>query len=122
MRISSSDSLSVRRAVAQFALSGFAAVVLLGAAAAVVLRHVAEEEALREARARTVLAGSGIVAPAVDQRVIGGDPQALARLDRIVRTRVLGADVARVKIWTPSGKVVYSDDQRWAREHGFDRS
>lgn len=112
MRITSSDSLSVRRAVAQFALSGFAAVVLLGVAAAVVLRHVAEEEALREARARTVLAGSGIVAPAVNQRVIGGDPQALARLDRIVRTRVLGADVARVKIWTPSGKVVYSDDRR----------
>jgi signal transduction histidine kinase len=44
--------------------------------------------------------------------VTGGDPVALRRLDRAVRARVLVDPVVRIKIWTPSGRIVYSDERR----------
>ncbi len=40
-----------------------------------------------------------------------GTPVAIARLDRIVRRRVLNASVARVKVWNAEGKILYSDDR-----------
>ena len=38
-----------------------------------------------------------------------GDPVALARLDDLVRTDVLDDSLVRVKIWTPDGRIIYSD-------------
>ena len=58
------------------------------------------------------LAGAGVVAPAITEGVLRGDPAAIARLDRIVRTRVKRGPVVRVKVWTPEGRIVYSDDHR----------
>ena len=37
---------------------------------------------------------------------------AIDRLDRIVRSRVLTPDVARVKVWNAEGKILYSDEER----------
>ena len=33
-----------------------------------------------------------------------------AALDSVVRSRVLGSDIVRVKIWSPDGRVLYSDE------------
>jgi two-component system, NarL family, sensor kinase len=96
-------------AVAQFALSGLAAVALLGFLAVAVLRRNGINEAIREAKDVTRLAGEGIVAPAVTPGVLRGDPRALRRLDRVVRARILHDPVVRVKLWDASGKVLYSD-------------
>jgi two-component system NarL family sensor kinase len=105
------ERTSVAGAVAQFALSGFLAVVVIAIAATFVLRHVARDEAVREARDVTEVAGRGIVQPAVDS-VAAADPAALRRLDRVVRARVLRGDVVRVKLWRPDGTIIYSDDRR----------
>jgi signal transduction histidine kinase len=43
---------------------------------------------------------------------VAGRPASIAALDKIVKQRVLGSDVVRVKIWTPSGRIVYSDEPR----------
>lgn len=73
-------------------------------------RRAAEAEALRDARALTELLAVAVVAPAVDDGVLRGDPAALRRLDDLVRAQVLVEPVVRVKVWTSQGRVAYSDE------------
>jgi two-component system, NarL family, sensor kinase len=98
-----------RAAVAQFALSSLALLVLVAAIGAVTLRHLATNEALSDARAVTVAFSHGVLRREVTPGVLDGDPAALAELDRTVRETVLGRPIVRVKVWTPQGEIVYSD-------------
>src|SRR5947208_3614682 len=101
-----------RAPVVQFALSGLLATLLIGLVAVAVLRRIGNAEAIRSAKQVTRLAGEGIVAPNLTPGVLAGDPAALRRLDRVVRARVLRDGVVRVKLWTPDGRIVYSDEPR----------
>ena len=98
-----------RAAVATFALSGLVTVVLLGVVGVELLRRTGTDEATRDAKRVTSLAGRGIVQPAITRGLLRGDPRAIARVDRVVRERVLGDAAVRVKIWTRDGRIVYSD-------------
>jgi two-component system, NarL family, sensor kinase len=102
----------VRRPVAQFALAGLVVLAVFGAAALLALRSLANDEALRDARQFAVLAGQGIVEPAIERGLLDGDAAAIDGVDRIVNERVLGERVVRVKLWDRSGRVVYSDEPR----------
>jgi signal transduction histidine kinase len=84
----------------------------MGVLLAVHLRDVGVDEGARQAEQQARLAGRGVVAPAVTRAVLDGDRRALERLDRIVRARVLGDSVVRVKLWTRDGRIVYSDERR----------
>ena len=97
------------RGVAQFALSGIAALVLLGFAGVYLLRHTGQAEAIRNAKQVTAVAGHGIVEPNITAGLERGEPAAIARLDRVVRRGVLDDRVVRVKIWRADGKILYSD-------------
>jgi signal transduction histidine kinase len=100
----------VNRAVAQFAASALAAVVLLGAAGVELMRRVGTNEAIRDAKQVTALAGRGIVAPNLTPALEHGDPQAIERMDRIVEKRIRKEErLVRVKIWTRDGYIIYSD-------------
>ena len=81
------DRGAIVRPVVTFALSGLAVLVLVAVAGAVALRSLSTSEAVRDARRLATLTRGGIVEPALTTAVVRGDPQALARLDRIVRTR-----------------------------------
>ena len=94
------------------ALAGVASVAVIGVILAVHLRSVGISEARHETEQQVRLAGAGVVAPAITEGVLRGDPAAIARLDRIVRTRVKRGPVVRVKVWTPEGRIVYSDDHQ----------
>jgi signal transduction histidine kinase len=98
-----------RVALAQFALSSLAMLVVVGTLGAVTLRHVATGEALRDARALTVALSRGVIGDRITPEVLAGDRTAIAALDRAVRERVLGDPIVRVKIWTPDGRIIYSD-------------
>jgi two-component system, NarL family, sensor kinase len=103
---------TVARAVATFALSGLAAIALLGGALALVLRNAGTAEAIREARHVSNVVGHGIVEPVLRDSLLQEDPRALAALDRVVGTRVLDSNILRVKIWDATGRIVYSDKRR----------
>jgi two-component system, NarL family, sensor kinase len=103
---------SGRSAVAQFALSGLLIVALLGVVGVELLRHAGASEAMRNAKDTTRLAGTGVAEPNLTPGVLRGDPAALARFDRIMRASVIKAPIVRVKIWTRTGRVVYSDEPR----------
>jgi two-component system, NarL family, sensor kinase len=104
--------MSFRAPVVQFALSGLLATVVIGLVAVALLRRIGNAEAIRSAKQVTRLAGEGIVEPNLTPGVLAGDPAALRRLDRVVRARVLRDGVVRVKLWTPDGRIVYSDEPR----------
>jgi two-component system, NarL family, sensor kinase len=103
---------SGRSAVLQFALSGLAIVVLLGLAGVELLRHAGNTQALKDAKNNTQIAARGVVEPNLTPGVMRGDPAALGRFDRIIRSSVLQPPIVRVKIWTETGRIVYSDEAR----------
>lgn len=98
--------------VLRFAVSGLAALILLGTAGVYVLRHTGRSEAIRNATEVAQVAGRGAVEPALTPALMHGDPRAIAGVDRVVHRGVLQGDVVRVKVWTPSGRIVYSDEHR----------
>jgi two-component system NarL family sensor kinase len=100
---------SRRVALATFALSGMALLIVIGTIGAVALRHVARDEALRDARTLTVALGRGVIRDRITSDVLVGEPAALRALDQAVQTRVLGDAIIRLKIWTTDGRIVYSD-------------
>jgi two-component system NarL family sensor kinase len=96
----------------QFAASGLAATVVIGLLTVLASRQIGTDEAIRDAKQLSRLAGEGIVEPVLDRGVVDGDPASLKRLDRLVRTRVLRDGIVRVKVWTADGRIVYSDEPR----------
>ncbi len=102
----------ILRPVTIFALSGLVVLALVAIAGAYALRSLSTSQAVRDARRVTAITGHGIVQPALTTAVVRGDPRAIARLDRIIRRRVLAPDVARIKIWNAEGKILYSDEPR----------
>jgi two-component system, NarL family, sensor kinase len=103
---------SVAGAVGRFALAGALALAVVGVISFFVLRDVGTSEALSQARDLTRLVGKGIVEPNVGNGLIEGREHALRRFDGIVRSRVLEDPIVRVKLWTGSGRLVYSDEPR----------
>jgi two-component system, NarL family, sensor kinase len=114
-----------RLALTQFALCSVAVLIAVGTIGALALRHVARDEALRDARALTAALSRGVVEPAMTPAVVDGDPAAMRRLDRIVRERVLSpnptkpedSSIVRIKIWDADGRIVYSDKHELIDRH-----
>ena len=103
--------------VTHFALTGAVALVVVALVGAAVLRKMGTAEAIRDAQQITRLAGEGIVGPYLTDGVLAGRPAELARLDSAVREHVLSGPVVRVTIWTPAGRIVYSDETRLMGNH-----
>ena len=104
--------LSVGAAVFRFMVTSLVALVALAVAGLYLQRHLGENEAVRHARENADLIARGIVEPVLtDESLVAGTPD-YARLDAVVRKRVLDDKVVRVKIWSPEGRVLYSDERR----------
>ncbi len=107
----------LRSPVVQFALAGLLAIAAIGLVSAYLLKEAGIDEATRDAKQVSSLAGEGIVEPLVGPRLISGEPRAQRRLDSVVRSRILGRDgIVRVKIWGADSRIVYSDEQRLVGE------
>src|SRR3954454_22782706 len=106
----------IARPLAQFVLSGLVAVTLLGLVAVEVMRRQGTDEAINDGKEVTRLAGNGLVAPSVNQGLLRGRAEDIARMDKIVDPIVQGS-VVRVKLWNKQGEVVYSDEHRLIGSH-----
>jgi signal transduction histidine kinase len=85
------------------------ALVTLGAAGWAASSHLAEREALADVRSLAEVTARTVVEPHADQ-LADSDPAALATLDDVVRGHLLtGTAIRRVKLWTPEGRILYSD-------------
>jgi signal transduction histidine kinase len=103
---------SVATSVTQFVLAGLAAVVLISAGTIYVVRRNATAEAIGTARDIASIDGHAVAEPVLADGVLTGDDVAEARLNTVVHERVLSERVVRVKLWTPEGRIVYSDEPR----------
>ena len=102
-------TIRVSRAVTTFLLTGLAVLTLVAVVLAVSMRQQATAEAIRDARTLTNLEASDVVGPLLtDEALLPGD--ARDRLDAVVRGRVLGSHIVRVKVWDATGTIRYSDD------------
>jgi two-component system NarL family sensor kinase len=103
----------VRQSVVRYIASALIAIVLISVLAVFVFRRFGEDEAIRDAKDQTRASAFGIIEPTLVDGALDADQQALRKLDRLVRTRILqNSAVVRVKIWAPSGRIVYSDEPR----------
>lgn len=99
------------RAVLQFAAAALAAVILIGVAGAAILRQQTRNEAIREAKDLTRLAGR-VAEPALRPGLYREAPAALARVRDAMEPAVVHEPVVRVKIWTADGRILWSDERR----------
>lgn len=102
-----------RRVAQHFILGSILAVGLVASVGAVVGAQLAEDQVLDETTRSTVLLGRTVVGPNIDKAVLDGEPAAVSAFDELIRRVVVPAtNIVRVKVWTPDGTVVYSDDAR----------
>jgi len=99
-----------RSALTRFLLVGLSSLVLVAAPTVLLFNHIARDHGLE-----TVMeSGQNVtirrLAPETTSAVIAGEPAALAHLDAIVRQRMRDRSIARIKIWTLTGRVIYSDE------------
>src|SRR4051812_40254275 len=99
----------VAPAVSRFVLGSLAAIAVIAIGGYFALRSVAIDEAERDTRERVLIEGR-LVETALTEGVIKGDPGALAHLDDLVQTQILGESVVRVKVWSRDGRILYSDE------------
>jgi len=76
------------------------------------MRHIGTTEAIDNAKTVTRIVGHQIVEPRLTNGIVHERPSSIRRLDRVVEDGVLQGQVLRVKIWTASGRIVYSDKHR----------
>lgn len=105
----SGPPLRPRRVVVQLVAALAAVLVLVGVLASLAAGRLAEREAVNDAATITDVLAEAVVIPALNDGVADEDPAALAQFDTLVRDRVLRAGIARVKVWSPQGRVVYAD-------------
>lgn len=94
-----------------FIAAGTLAVVVVGVALSIASRRVGEREAIVEARSEAMVKGQGLVEPHLSDALLDGSEEAIDTVDDIVRSDVLDDSLIRVKIWSPDGEILYSDDE-----------
>jgi two-component system NarL family sensor kinase len=101
----------VARAVLTFALLGLLVLALVGVTGVLVLRRLATDQAVAQARDFTAFSAR-VVERRLSDGLITGDAEASAVIATVVFDAVLYDPVVRVKIWTADGTIVYSDESR----------
>lgn len=102
----------IRNPLVQFLVVVGAILVAAVLATGVLGTRAADEEATNDARAVTRVLATSVAQPGIPRGLVGLDPAAIDRLDRLVLARLLVDDVRRVKIWDRTGRILYSDEVR----------
>jgi two-component system, NarL family, sensor kinase len=102
---------SLRRALVRVGVTGLVVVTLVAIAGALISRRMAESQSVHEVARLTDVLGTSVVQPALTDAMTTSTTAA-AELDPLIRKRVLSTSLVRVKIWTASGRIVYSDEPR----------
>ncbi len=94
-----------------FVALGLVGLALVGVAGVAVIRRLATNQAIDEARNVTELSAR-VVQRRVTDGLLTGDAEASGAVASVVVNAVLHDPVVRVKIWAADGTIVYSDESR----------
>jgi len=100
---------SVSRAIVFLAIAALAAFTVVGSVSLYVAGRIARGEVLDEAGRSARAMGRAVFAPVLPD-FMAGDAAAANFLDRAVRIRARDGSLVRVKVWSPDGTVIYSDE------------
>jgi len=98
--------------VIQLGAAAIVVLCLVAIAGSIVSRRTAESQSVHEAAELTDVLGASVVQPVLTDAMANNPAAASAALDGVVRSRVLSDSVVRVKVWTPQGRIIYSDESR----------
>src|SRR6188472_314064 len=104
-------SASVGRTVAILVLLGVLVVVLVTGAGYFVIRRIAVDRAIEDARQLTLLS-SRVVEQRVTDGILKGDAFATGEVAAVINTAVLHDPIVHVKLWGPDGTILYSDEPK----------
>ncbi|MEO7351004.1 MAG: ATP-binding protein [Marmoricola sp.] len=102
--------LSMRRVVAQLVLGIVVVLAVVTVGGSFAARRLAEREAVTDAADTADVLAEAVVQPALTEALLAGNARARAAFGKVVNAQVLGATVVHVKLWTPQGEVVWSDE------------
>jgi two-component system NarL family sensor kinase len=102
--------LGGRRVALQLVLGIVLVLAVVTVGGSLAARRLAEREAVHDAAAMADVLAETVVQPALTDDLLAGGTAARATFDAVVRERVLGTSVVRVKLWSPQGKVLYADE------------
>jgi signal transduction histidine kinase len=115
----SEQAVHPRRVFAQVIAAALVMIILVAVAGVVASRRLAEAQAVNDAAKTANLLAEAVVQPALTNALLTGDPAAIAAMDKVVHRAVLGPEgdpeagvrqgIVRVKIWDPTGLILYSD-------------
>jgi two-component system, NarL family, sensor kinase len=99
------------RVVVGLVLVGVIALAVVAVAGVAVVRRLAADQAVEEARQVTQL-DARLVQRRIDDGIVTGDARSLAAVAAVIYEAVLRDPVVRVKIWSQRGLILYSDESR----------
>jgi two-component system, NarL family, sensor kinase len=100
---------TTRSVIVRFAIGTLVAIAVAVVGGYFVLRTVAIDQAKRQTRVR-VKDEAKLVETEVSDGLLRGRAKAVRAVDDAVVGRVLSNSIVRVKIWSPNGRVLYSDE------------
>jgi two-component system NarL family sensor kinase len=102
------------RLMARYILTGLVALVIIAVFTAWASRSLGVRTAIDNANRRATLTAHAAIEPMLDDGIVDSDPAALAKIDAIVRQTIASTNnpPSRIKIWSPEGKILYSDESR----------
>lgn len=100
-----------RRVIVQVVVAALLVIVAVALVGIFAARKLAEAEAVTDAANIADLLAETVVQPELTDGLLTGDPAAMAAFDRVITEHVLSDAIVRVKLWDPSGRIVYSDEK-----------
>ncbi|MGZ8707792.1 MAG: sensor histidine kinase [Gaiellaceae bacterium] len=100
----------VDAAVARFMLGSLASIAVIVIGGFFALRSVAIDEAEGDTRDRVRAEGRLVEAAGLEDGIVRGQAAAIRRLDDLVLGQIIGGSIVRVKVWSRSGEILYSDE------------
>jgi len=98
--------------VGQFAVAGLVALGLVALGTGIAARRIGEREAISEARATAATRAEGLISPVLSDGLLTGDAAARRAVADVVKVGLLDGSLVRVKLWSPAGTILYSDETR----------
>ncbi len=103
---------SVRRLLVQVSVSVALAFAVVAISGILVFQRIAKQEAVHQVAEVTDILSESVVQPALTDAMATDPAVATAGLDGLIRKGILNTEVVRVKLWSPQGVVLYSDERR----------
>ena len=103
---------SLRRILAQVAVAVAVAFAVVATIGILVFQRIAKQEAVHQVAEVTDILAESVLQPALTDAMANDPAKASAALDPLMRKGILNTQVVRVKLWSPQGLVLYSDERR----------